>query len=160
MEQTVDQEARKRLAWLVRRLAAGSITNDQFENALPDSRESALHEMFFFGLWPLYDDFFEHKLADQWSLTSEGKTWVGRIVLFLLSGRAYRYPQLGGLSYLPVMLLSILTIEWFGKLWLRHKWRDGDESVWPFFSRSEYEEALKHPVFLNGSAQQGATADV
>lgn len=28
---------------------------------------------------------------------------------------------------------------------------DGDESVWPFFRRFDYEEALKHPRFLCGN---------
>jgi hypothetical protein len=156
MEQDVDKKARKQLALLVRRLAAGSITNDQFEDQLPVSDESALHDIYFYGVWPLYDDFVEHKLKSQWSLSLEGKDWVGRIVLFLRSENPYRYPKLMGFSQLPVMLLSIITLGWFGRFWLRYKWRDGDQSVWPFFSQSEYEEALKHPVFLNGNAQQDA----
>ncbi|MCG7963148.1 MAG: hypothetical protein N0E54_10650 [Candidatus Thiodiazotropha taylori] len=62
MEQDIDKEARKQLAQLVRRLASGSITNDQFEDQLPESDESALHDIYFYGVWPLYDDFVEHKL--------------------------------------------------------------------------------------------------
>jgi hypothetical protein len=156
MEQDIDKEARKQLALLVRRLASGSITNDQFEDQLPESDESALHDIYFYGVWPLYDDLVEHKLKNQWALTQEGKEWVARIVLFLRSGNAYRYPILAGFSQLPVMFLSIITLGWFGRFWLKYKWRDGDQSVWPFFSKSEYEDTLKHPILLNGSAQQGA----
>jgi hypothetical protein len=150
------QKARKQLALLVRRLASGSITNDQFEDQLPASEESALHDIYFYGVWPLYDDFVEHKLKNQWSLSQEGANWVGRIVLFLQSEKPYRYPKLMGYSQLPVMLLSIITLGWFGRFWLRYKWRDGEHSVWPFFSQLEYEEALKRPVFLCGKAQQHA----
>jgi hypothetical protein len=156
MELDVDKEARKQLALLVRRLASGSITNDQFEDQLPESDESALHDIFFYGVWPLYDDFVEHKLKNQWALTKDGKEWVGRIVLFLRSGTVYRYPILTGLTQLPVMFLSIITFGWFNTYWLKYKWGDGDQTVWPFFSRSEYEEALKHPMYLNDSAQQDA----
>lgn len=154
MNQAADQEARKHLAGLVRRLASGAITNEQFENAQPNSKEPTLQDIYFYGLWPLYDDFVEHKLIGRWALTREGKAWVARIVLFLHSGQPYRYPQLTGFSQIPVILLSLFSLGWFGRFWRRRKWRGGDESVWPFYSRSEYEEALKHPVFLNGNAQQ------
>jgi hypothetical protein len=192
MNQAIDQEARKHLAGLVRRFAAGAITNEQFENAQPCSKgtpeqvlrqaqderpvvdfargelvepqvkspcselpkEPALQDIINYGLWPLYDDFVQHKLIGRWALTPEGKTWVARIVLFLHSGLPYRYPQLTGFAQVPVILLSLFTLGWFGRFWRRRKWRGGDQSVWPFYSRSEYEAALKNPVFLNGCPQQ------
>ena len=63
MSRFIDHVARKQLAALARRLAAGAITNYQFENECPDSKEYAIHDIFFYGLWPFYDDLFEHKLV-------------------------------------------------------------------------------------------------
>ena len=62
-------------------------------------------------------------------------------------------------SQVPVLMLSLLTLGWFGRYWRNRKWRDGDVSVWPFYSRSEYESALKNPIFLNGAAQPRVRAD-
>jgi len=159
MNRTVDQSARKHLATLARRLASGCITNEQFENEPVRSKEAALHDIYFYGLWPLYDDCTEHKLVGRWALTKAGRVWVARIVLFLHSDQPYRYPQMTGIAQLPIVLLSLVTFGWFGRFWRRRQWRDGDESVWPFFSRSEYEAALQIPVFLYGNAQRGVPAD-
>lgn len=153
MSTLIDHGARKHLAALARRLAAGAITNDQFEDECPDSKESAVHDIYFYGLWPLYDDFVEHKLVGKWALSREGRTWVARIVLFLHSGLPYRYPRVTGFAQVPVMLLSLATLGWFGRFWRRRLWRGADESVWPFYSRSEYEAALQNPVFMRGAAQ-------
>ena len=112
MNAVIDDEARKHLARLARRLASGSITNEEFENRQRQSKEPALHDIYFYGLWPLYDDFVEHKLVGRWALTREGRAWVARIVLFLHSGLPYRYPRVTGLSQVPVMLLSLVTLGW------------------------------------------------
>jgi hypothetical protein len=159
MNAVIDNEARRHLAALARRLAAGGITNEQFEDRQRRSKEHALHDIYFYGLWPLYDDFVEHKLVGKWALTPEGRTWVARIVLFLHSGLPYQYPRVTGLSQIPVMLLSLVTLGWFGRYWRRRQWRNGDESVWPFFSRGEYEVALQNPPFLRGNAQHRVAAD-
>jgi hypothetical protein len=43
------------------------------------------------------------------------------------------------------MLLSLATFGLFGRFW---HWRGGDKSIWPFYSRSEYETALQNPMFM------------
>ena len=159
MNLSIDHGARKHLAALARRLASGAITNEQFESQCPDSNEAAVHDIYFYGLWPLYDDFIEHKLIGKWALSREGRTWVARIVLLLRSGLPYRYPRVTGFAQVPVLLLSLVTLGWFGRFLRRRLWRGGDESIWPFYSRSEYETALQHPVFLNGAAQPGGQPD-
>lgn len=136
---------------LARRLAAGTITNDQFEDELPTSHEAALYDIYFYGLWPLYDDFVEHKLVGKWALTRDGRAWVARMVLFLRSGLPYRYPRITGIAQGPAVLLSLATLGWFGRFWRRRQWHGSDESLWPFYSRSEYEAALKTRPFLNGT---------
>src|SRR5688572_1978698 len=142
MKAVADRQARRSLAELARHLAAGRITNDDFENRRPDlSRD--LHQIYFYGLWPLYDDIVTHRLIGRRALTPEGRTWVARIVLFLRSETPYRYPRLNPLVAIPVFLLSILTLGWFGRFWRNYHWRNGDQSVWPFYSRAEYEHALR-----------------
>ena len=135
MNPTIDRSARKRLATLVRRLAAGVITNHQFESECPQSDDPAIHSIYCCGLWLLYDDFVEHKLVGQWALNRRQRTHVARIVLFLLSGLPYRYPR--------------ITV--FDRLWHHRQWRAGDESIWPFYSRSEYEATLQNPVFMRAT---------
>lgn len=153
MSTVVDSDARRSLADLARHLASGRITNDDFEDRRPIGSDPALHDVYFYGLWPLYDDFVKHRLVGNSALTREGRVWVARIVLFLRSGEPYRYPRASRLVAFPVLLLSLATLGWFGRLWLRHQWRHGDQSVWPFYSREEYERALKNPVYLNGRAE-------
>ncbi|MET0067003.1 MAG: hypothetical protein ABW076_11730 [Candidatus Thiodiazotropha sp.] len=130
MESQVDKKARE-VVLLVRRLASGSITNDQFENLMPKSEESALYIIYSYGIWLLCDDLVEHKLHNQWSLSQEEKDWVGHIIIFLRSGAPYLYPNLVGLFQVPLILLSLITFGWFGRLWLRYKWSGGDHSVRP-----------------------------
>lgn len=154
MNASIDDGARKQLALLARRLASGRVTNDDFEDALPSFREAALHDIYFYGLWPLYDDFIQHKLVGRWALTKDGKVFVARIVLFLHSDLPYRYQRITGVAAIPFMLLSMLTFGWFGRVWRRRQWANGDESVWPFFSRSEFEAVCQRPVFLSGDAVQ------
>jgi hypothetical protein len=151
MTVTIDHEARRRLAELSRHLASGLITNDEFVNEVRFGKEPALHDVHFYGLWPLYDDLTTHRLKDKWALTAEGRAWVARIILFLRSGMPYRYPIATGLRAIPVMLLSLVTLGWFGKVWLRRQRRGGDESVWPFYSRADYEAALRNPIYLAGA---------
>ena len=143
-----DSIARIKLAELARQLAVGHISNDQLEDALPRSAEKALHDVWYDGLWPLYDDFYEHKLVGKHKLTAEGREWVARIVLFLRSGMPYRWPSSTGFSSLPVGLISLITLGWFGRFWRRRT--GGEEAVWPFFSYEEYEQAKKSPVYFSG----------
>lgn len=150
MSATIDHEARRRLAELSRHLASGLITNDEFAGEVRIGKEPGLHDVHFYGIWPLYDDLIAHRLKGKWALTSEGRAWVARIILFLRSGIPYRYPIATGFKVLPVMLLSLATLGWFGKFWLRRQRRGGDETVWPFYSRAEYEIALRNPVYLAG----------
>src|SRR5580658_3280696 len=132
----IDDIARRGLAELTRHLIAGRITNFDFEERWTWGSERALYEIYFYGLWPLYDDFVEHRLVGR-ARTPEARAWVARIILFLRSGEPYRYPHMCGLRALPVLLLSIITLGWFGRFWASHRWRHGDERVWPFFSRED-----------------------
>ena len=139
------------MAELGRHLAAGRITNDAFEDAWPRGQERELYEVFHSGFWPLYSDFEEHTLTGRFALAPETRHVVARVILFLRAGQPYRWPPVTGLRQLSVMFLSLLTLGWHGRYWLRQQWRFGDESVWPFFTRTEYEQALSQPVYLRGN---------
>src|SRR5262245_3744351 len=115
----VDHQARRRLAELARWLAVGRISNEEFEERRRDGAEAALHDIYLYGLWPLYDDFVEHRLVGRWALTREVRRRVARLVLFLRSGQPYRYPRATGITHLPALLLSFVTLGWFGRIWLR-----------------------------------------
>ena len=65
---TVDSAARKDYAALLRHFAAGLITNREFEMRSPSWREIGLHELDS-AVWPLYDDFSEHKLEGDYRVT-------------------------------------------------------------------------------------------
>ncbi|SRR5579871_202847 len=148
MNTAIDVDARRDLAEAARHLATGRITNRDFESRLPTSSERELHEIIFYGLWPLYDDFLTHRLTGRRALTTEGRAFVARIILFLRSGEPYRFPRSTGLGQIPVLLLSILSFGWFGRFWRRYRWRYGDQETWPFFSRGDYDRALRHPVYF------------
>jgi hypothetical protein len=147
---TVDARARKQYAELLRHFAAGLITNREFEKRLPYWREIELREVDLV-LWPHYDDPDEYKLVGDRRLSSEDREYAARLILFLRSGLVYRWPRETGLAQLPALLLSLLTLGWFGRLWFRYRAPDGDQSVWPFYTRAEYEEALRNPPYLRGT---------
>jgi len=146
----VDAAARREYASLLRHFASGRITNREFESRMPDWREITRHEMDR-AVWPLYDDFHEHKLAGDYRVTPEGRQFIARMILFLRSDLPYRWPRLTGLAQLPATLLSIFTIGRFGEWWFRYRAPNGDQSVWPFFTRAEYEDALRNPLYLRGT---------
>jgi hypothetical protein len=150
MSTPIDRAARKALAEAVRHLGSGQITNDEFESRIPRTTETNLHEVLSNGVWPLYDDLHQHKLSGSYALIPEGRTWIKRIILFLRSDAPYRYPRSTGFAFIPVVILSMLTLGWFGRVYIRYLWRSGDQSVWPFFSRQEYDLALADPVYLRG----------
>ena len=146
----VDSAARKEYAALLRHLAAGLITNREFEMRSPYWREIGLHELDW-AVWPLYDDFHEHKLTCDYQVTPEGRKFIARMILFLRSDLPYRWPRETGISQLPITLLSLLTLGWFRRWWRSRRAPDGDNSVWPFYTRAEYDEALTRPPYLHGA---------
>lgn len=144
----IDFTARRKAAEIYRHFAAGLLTNDQVEDSLPRSLESGLHDVFFAGIWPLYDDLHEHKLTGCHRLTAEGRDHVARIILFLHSSLPYRWPTSTGCRVVVDVLVALLTLGLFRPAHHRLRASGGEESVWPFFTRAEYESALEHPPFL------------
>lgn len=144
----VDRDSRDRLAELIRSLAAGNITNDQFEDALPASEDRAILEVYSNGAWLLYNDTHEHKLKDKYALTKNDKHLVARWVLFLKSDYEYQWPSITVIE----RLLSIVTLGWWrGKL--QAKWRAvGDTNFWPFLGEAQFECAKRETGYLGVSS--------
>lgn len=154
----IDIPARRATAAIYRHFAAGITTNYTMEDSLPESREPGLHEIFYHGVWPVYDDMHEHKLTGDYRLTPEGRRYMARIVLFLHSDLPYRWPRTTGpvlFVYLLLSIVSVGTFPLFVRLWKRFdppaKEPQGDYGVWPFFTRTEYKAALHNPPFLRGT---------
>jgi hypothetical protein len=146
----IDFVSRDKAAEIYRHFAAGLLTNDQMEDSLPKSFESGLHDIFFCGIWPLYDDLHQHKLTGRYRLSPEGRDHVARIILFLHSSLPYRWPASTGWRGLFDMLVALLTLGLYRRARKRLLASGGDQSVWPFFTRSDYEAALERPPFLSG----------
>jgi hypothetical protein len=148
----IDKVARRRLAELIRHLAAGRITNFEFDDAVPQSQDRAVHSIYRNGLWPLYDDLQCHRMTGKWTLTPQERGWMARIILFLRSDFPYRYPVAGRWRWLYALPAKLLTLGLFDAVWWRYASRSGDKSVWPFYSKEELERALEQPVHLRGRA--------
>ena len=140
----IDRESRNELAELIRSLATGQISNDQFENAIPDSKDRAVDQVYSNGAWLLYSDFQEHKLKGKYALTKEDKHLVSRWVLFLKSNNEYVWPSITLLE----SLLCLVTLGIWRKR-LQSKWQKiGDINFWPFINSAQLDLAKENNGYL------------
>ena len=145
----IDRAARENLGEQLRHLACGTISNFEFENRVRHSEsDPAIQEIANFA-WRFYDDFEEHRLAGGWAISEGSRKDFARTVLFLKSDYDYRWPRRHPLASLGWSFRRILS---FGS-WTEPEPK-GDIRVWPFWSREEYHEALKHAPYLCKSARE------
>ena len=151
----VDRKKRDAYAEVLRHFAAGLTTNLEYEkeldSILPSCKDQAVIRIFKV-VWYTYDDIRKHKMRGDWALTPEGRRVVARCIMFLHTDCEYEYP-------LPRIkwgaLLNLLTLGIWS--WLRsqepssNQEPKGDHDVWPFFRRSDFEEAQKNPKLLAGT---------
>ena len=97
----VNTEQRRQLAQDLRQLAAGTIANEDFDDAYygegdgdgyVDSADRAVVETATRG-WALYSDIPRYRLRGRHKLSAETRREVTRCVLFLGSGREYEWPE-------------------------------------------------------------------
>ena len=89
----VDRSSRRQLAALLRQLAAGRMTNDEFERREPlESADPAIQAICSDGAWFLYDDLHEHRLIGKYRLDGRLRSDVARWVLFLETDIEYQWP--------------------------------------------------------------------
>ena len=149
----IDRDSRNVVAEAIRALAAGIITNDEFEGRLPTrSQDPAVYELFSSGAWFLYDDLHEHRLAGRYRLRPEARAEVARWVLFLKTDREYEWPPSSGFVAALWFVALLATLGLLAPVGRRWYGRGGDVAVWPFHKREHYDEAMKHPVYLTGAA--------
>jgi hypothetical protein len=140
----IDKAARNRLAELIRSLASGIISNDEFEEAIPESEDKAISEVFFHGAWCLYSDMKECKLKGADSLSDDARSVVARWVLFLKTDIEYKWPSA---SFKEAFLKSI-SLGLFGQNTL-DKWEEfGDINHWPFINAKEFNDAKSSKAYL------------
>ena len=172
------REARNRFAELLRQLASGRLTNDEFDDAYePRTRDHVVDELFRFA-WTFYDDLYEHRLRGSHRLSPRQRRVFARCVLFLRSGLPYEWPKQAkflwckqrdkpeAVEHLPWWkpdASALNGLPFCGRL--ARAVRDGedrlieldrkrrgvvDDRIWPFRRMSDYRAALRNPPYLVG----------
>ncbi|MGH7490040.1 MAG: hypothetical protein ACREMY_31205, partial [bacterium] len=89
----VDRAGRDRLAACIHQLAAGVLTNYDFEDEAEfDSTDRAIAAVFRGGPWLLYDDFPKYRLRGKCRLDPRVRKEAARWVLFLKTNLPYEWP--------------------------------------------------------------------
>ncbi|MHC4638900.1 MAG: hypothetical protein ACYTBP_07240 [Planctomycetota bacterium] len=112
----VDRKARDKTIRLIRDFASGKITNDEFEDNLPeDSKDDAVFNMWSEAIWFCYDDMSTHKLEGDYALSKEVKKLFARMILFLKSDLKYEWPQgiFGGATLLFNLSIWMIWLALF-----------------------------------------------
>ena len=173
----VDKERRKKLAYHLRHLSIGLITNDEFKNYITDdvtfgwlpeqyyrAKEAKYDDLIIRPMlelsWCLYSDLKEHKLEGKNKLTQEQLKEIAKYILFLNSNNEYEWPYYDIIN--PQIRFSfgedITNLLSFGKYYRNKRYQKekefiemqqmGDFDYWPFISKEQYEQQLKHQPFL------------
>lgn len=146
----IDRSARNRLAEGIRHLAAGAISNVEFERSLSSSNDPAVHAVFIGGPWFLYHDLVRYRLRGAHRLMPAVRREAARWILFLKSDLPYEWPveQRGVVGSLVWVVLNLLTLGFFARRAQQRFAHSGEIAVWPFVRRSDYEAALTEPPYL------------
>ena len=92
----IDRPARDQLSRNLRLLVSGKITNDQFEDGIPETSDAAI--VAFAGMaWLLYSDMYKRRLVGRYANQPAARREALRWVLFLDSDYHYCWPKM----YLP-----------------------------------------------------------
>jgi len=174
----IDHQRRKRLAFHLRHLSVGLISNDQFEGHLMDdvthgwlpeqyyrSKQAKFDDPIVIPMlelcWGLYDDTREHKLIRADQLSKESLKIIARCILFLHSDKEYEWPYFDtnnplfrfSLKDFVIAILTLGTNYRNKRLEQEQSFKDfqrlGDYDYWPFFKKIDYAEQLDKQPFLN-----------
>jgi hypothetical protein len=131
------------------------------EKAKSDSEDPIIKPMLEL-CWGLYDDTRQHKLIRSDQLTKEASKIIARCILFLHADKEYEWPYFNTNNplfkfSLQDLILSILTLGHHYRnkreehIISFYEWqKSGEYDVWPFISKTSYEEAQNRKPFLNG----------
>lgn len=130
----IDHERRKKLAFHLRQLSVGLITNDDFEEAIMDDvSDGWLPDQYYRSkqsksdiedpiirpmlelCWGLYDDTRQYKLRKYDQLSEETLKIIARCILFLHSDKEYEWPYFNTSNpllqfSLQDLVLSLITL--------------------------------------------------
>lgn len=140
----IDRRARNKLAELLRSLASGQITNDEFEDSIPESEDKAIIEVFSNGGWCLYSDMKEYKLKGKDALEKVVKKEIARWVLFLKSNYEYAWPNVPPIK----RMLHTISFGWLGTSYAKAWSLSGDVDVWPFLKVEHFSNAKEEYGYL------------
>lgn len=134
----VDKIARNSLTDSLLKFASRQLTNSEFENSIPDSKDPIIGAIYS-SVWCLFDDFKEEPLDKEVADNKEFKDKIDRWILFLRTDLEYKWPEFRYPGVRPVQH------SWLGKLAGTPKKEAkfmafGDYEVWPFYSKSEYQK--------------------
>lgn len=136
----IDRTSRDQLAELLRHLAAGQISSDEFQDRRPRSQDLAVREVIEQG-WLLCRDLVEQKAAGRKRLPRDAHGEVSRWILFLETDREYEWPALSTWARVLGFVPSVIT---FGLFWSPYRFwfkRQGDFRVWPFLDEQQLQTA-------------------
>lgn len=144
----IDRAARNKAAEVLRHFISGRIINYDFEKGMQASKDPALWAIED-SVWCFYDDFEKHKLDGKWALPQEVKKEMERWIIFLHSDNEYLWPKISHPG------LRRFQHGFFSRLANRPEkekifMATGDYSVWPFFDRKKYDQAIRGPKLLSG----------
>ncbi len=139
--------SRRAAAELLRQFASGRLTNDEFEERWPESRDPALSAVRE-AAWFLYSDLRAHSLTGTSRLPFAVRRQVARWALFLHSDLAYEWPVATRTETLARSIAGLLTMGVATRLWKTALQVSEDAEVWPFFRRVDLRRALRAPRLL------------
>ena len=152
----LDRHDRDRMVLLLRQLATGRITNDEFEDRQPlGSPDPAVAEVFYRGASGFYSDLDEYRLAGRHRLSRSERREMARFILFLKSDLEYEWPCLKLWRELLWVAAGLLTLGLAGRFYWRWMGAHGELGVWPFLRQEDFERAVRNPCYLAGA---GSTA--
>lgn len=130
-----DRRSRDRFAQLICHLAAGLITTDRFEAAIPlDSDDIAIWEIWQATISPGYHDLWPYRLRGRHRLDTPHRSLMVRCIAFLYSVDQYAWP--------PLPDADRDWSDWESLI---------DWDVWPFATRSALQAARRQPRLLVGT---------
>jgi hypothetical protein len=156
----IDRAARDQLSRNLKLLISGRISNDGFEDAIPETKDLAIAACADMASL-LYSDMKAHRLAGHHSIGPADRREVLRWILFLDSDLEYLWPEMRWPGLQPLRRARPALTRWLH--WpnaispkrATNFLASGDHNAWPFMSRSEYKNALQNPRRLAGKAKSG-----
>lgn len=146
----IDRQARNRAAEALRRLISGQISNDAFEDAVPESTDPAIQAIWE-TTWCLYSDTWEYRLTGAKRPHPMEHREALRWILFLDSDDPYVWPRRAWPGFARPHA-GAGSIWWFKRRRAREFLAAGEFDAWPFARRAHFKRALRRPKRLSGGS--------